>query len=235
MRAGSLSSRLYQFTRHGPETKFVYETEKSVNGNVVFTTSPSPSTNSSLIAKRSKIQKIEKFSNSEVCEGIERNAASRQAILEHFLKYFDEGGANEQSEFIALSAWLWRRVPSGSTDAIIATDNVQDADALIMEIFNDKTRARLVRMTAAQGLADTQASSIQTFMLGIVTNHVPDDIGDMEWTLLNRALYQLKLSGNINALAVLKSQTNGPSWKLEKIEKTAQSIENRLGSSSVRD
>ncbi len=86
----------------------------------------------------------------------------------------------------------------------------------------------------AVSLSNPPPQEFQTFMLNIATNHVPDDVGDMEWALLNLALYQLKLSGDTNALVVLKSQTNGPSWKLEKIKKTVRSIENRHDSSSVR-
>jgi hypothetical protein len=117
---------------------------------------------------------------------------------------------------------------------LTVTDNVPDAEELIAAVFRNPEAPALARMEAAVSLSNPPPQEFQSFMLNIVTNNVPADVGDMEWTLLNRALYQLKLSGDTNALAVLKSQTNSPSWKLEKIEKTVRSIENRHDSSSVR-
>ncbi len=234
IRPGVFSGRLYEFTKRGPETEFVYEMEKDADGRVMFTTHSSRSTNSTLLVKRPTQQKIEKYSSSEVEDGIVRNNASRQAVLEHFLKFLDEGSAYEQSEFVKIVGWLWGWVASGSADALIVTDNVPDADALVFAVFQDKTRPELVRMSAAKIIVDTQPAEVQAFMLNIATSQVPEDVSNIQWSILHDSLYILGVYGDTNALAVLKSHTNAPIWKLEKIEKTVQALEKRLNSSIVK-
>jgi hypothetical protein len=225
-RPGFLCGNLLSYTRRGPENKLVYVRDDAELQRQSVT--------NRLVIRGLHRKQVEKYTDAEVEAGIERNAAARQAVLEHFLKFLHEGDAYEQSEMVKLVYELWGPHRKVRGVDLTVTDNVPDAEELIAAVFHNPEAPALARMEAAVSLSNPPPQEFQSFMLNIVTNHVPEDVGDMEWTLLNRALYQLKLSGDTNALAVLKSQTNGPSWKLEKIEKTAQSIENRLGSSSVR-
>ena len=233
-RPGFLSGSLLRtFTKKGPENRYVEEyvrdsNRKIVSEPVIHSKEGRPK------ARQAKRVKVEKYTDAEVEAGISRNAAARQAVLEHFLKFLHEGDAYEQSEMVKLVYELWGPHRKVRGVDLTVTDNVPDAEELIAAVFRNPEAPALARMEAAVSLSNPPPQEFQSFMLNIVTNNVPADVGDMEWTLLNRALYQLKLSGDTNALAVLKSQTNSPSWKLEKIEKTVRSIENRHDSSSVR-
>ena len=178
--------------------------------------------------RQRKYEKVEKYTDDEVQAGIARNAAARQAVLEHFLKFLDEGDAYEQSEMVELVNRLWGRDRSNRTEDLAVVDNVPDADALIETVFRDDSRPTAARMRAAFCLPDDKRPEIRTFMLNVVTNTPDDDMYHQSEDMVNRALTCLESSADANALAVLKSQTNAPGWKREKVEKTSQIIESRL-------
>lgn len=212
-RPGFLSGMLMAFVNRGPENRFF--DEKVGRRQTAF-------------GNRPDFKKVEKYTDAEVAAGIARNAAARQAVLEHFLKFLDEGDGYEQSEMVELVNRLWGRNRDQRIQDLTMVDNMADVDALIESVFIGDSHTAAARMHAAFCLADANKPEVQTFMLQVVTNTPPDDIYHQSEEMLNRALAYLESSADANGLAVLKSQTNGPAWKREKIEKTIHAIEGRL-------
>lgn len=227
-RPGFLSGSLMQFVKRGPESKYVEECVRDREGKVVF--EPSGSSNGKITLKgmRPRLVKLEKYTDAEVQAGIARNTAARQAVLEHFLKFLNEGDAYEQSEMVELVSRLWgrERITRAGDHAII--DHVQDADALIAGVFHDVTRPATARMRAAFYLADAKPVEVRAFMLNVVINTPTDAKGRQNEDVVNRALAYLESAADANTLAVMKNQTNGPAWKREKIENASHVIEGRL-------
>jgi hypothetical protein len=215
-RPGFLSGMLMSFLKRGPETKHVDE-------RVGWRETPTG-------VRRPAFKRVEKYTDAEVQVGIARNAAARQAVLEHFLKFLDEGDAYEQSEMVELVNRLWGRDRSKRAGDFAAIDHI-DADALMEGIFGDATRPAAARMRAAFCLADAKPTEVRAFMLNVVTNTPAEDMYRQSEAMVNEALAYLESSADATTLAVLKSHTNGPAWKREKIEKTARAIEGRLSAS----
>jgi hypothetical protein len=225
-RPGVLSGMLMQFIKRGPESR-------TIEVGVGWESLPVGSNRQSkVIMRQRKHEKVEKYTDAEVQVGIARNAAARQAVLEHFLKFLDEGDAYEQSEIVELVNRLWGRARSKRTEDLAIVDNVSDADALIESVFQDNLRPAYARMRAALCLADSKPSEVQAFMLNVVTNTPTDDRGCQREDMVNRALTHLESTTNVNILSVLKNQTNEPPWKRERIEKANHAIEGRLSPSS---
>lgn len=220
-RPGFLSGLLMQFVWRGPKSKYVYVRDDSREQLQLST--------NRLVMRGLYQKKVEKFTDGQVAAGIARNAAARQAVLEHFLKFLGEGDAYEQSELVDLVVCLWGRSRSKRTADPAVVDHVQDADALIEVVFRDDSRQAAARMRSAFYLADVKKTEVRAFMLNVVTNNTPtDDIYHLSEAMVNDALYSLESSADANTLAVLRRQTNGPSWKREKIENATQAIYGRL-------
>jgi hypothetical protein len=182
--------------------------------------------------RQRKYKQIEKYTDAEVQAGKARNAAARQAVLEHFLKFLGEGDAYEQSEIVDLVNQMWGRNRARRTCDLAVVDHMQDADALIEAVFRDASRPAAVRMRAALCLADAKRAEAQAFMLNVVTNTPTDDSGQQHEDMVNRALAYLESSADATTLAVLKRQTNGPAWKREKIERATHAIDDRLSATT---
>lgn len=225
-RPGVLSGVLMQFVKRGPESR-VIEVGVGWESLPVGT-----NRQAKVIMRQRRHEKVEKYTDAEVQAGIARNVAARLAVLEHFLKFLDEGDAYEQSEMVELVNRLWGRARSKRTEDLAIVDNVPDADALIESVFQDDTHPALARMRAALCLPDDQRPGIQSFMLNVVTNTPTDNRGQQCEDMVNRALTCLESMADATTLAVLKNQTNGPAWKREKIEKASHAIEGRLSPSS---
>jgi len=219
-RPGFLSGTLLRFTKQGPENKYVDEKIGRKTWQDV-----GPVTNK-VVWSDAVYKKTEKYTDAEVHAGIARNAAARQAVLEHFLKFLDDGDAYEQSEMVELVNRLWGRERSTRTRDLAVVDNVPDADALIEAVFKDGSRPEAARMSAAHCLPDNKQPEIEAFMLCVVTN-TPMSYQQSE-DMVRRALAYLQSVADTNTLAVLKNQTNGPAWKREKVLKTTLEIELRL-------
>lgn len=222
-RPGFLSGLLLSYVSHGPESKFVYVRDDAEDKRSTVT--------NGLTIRGLHRKQVEKYTAAEVAAGIARNAAARQAVLEHFLKFLAEGDAYEQSEMVELVNRLWGRERSKRTEDLAVVDNVPDAHALIETVFKDGSRPAAARMRAAFCLADDKRPEVQTFMLNVVTNTPADDMYHQSEDMVNRALAYLESSADANALAALKNQTNGPAWKREKIDKANHAIEGRLSAS----
>ena len=212
-RPGFLSGMLMSFLKRGPETKFV--DEKVGRRETSF-------------GNRPEFKRVEKYTDAEVQAGIARNAAARQAVLEHFLRFLDEGDAYEQSEMVELVYRLWGSNRSTRTGDLVVIDHVQDADALMDSVFRDATHPAAARMRAAFCLADDKPTEVQAFMLNVVTNTPAEDMYHQSEAIVSGALAYLESSADATALAVLKGQTNGPAWKREKIERATHAIDGRL-------
>jgi hypothetical protein len=217
-RSGRLAGILLRFTKQGPENKFVEEYVRDENGKIQFEAISGANNVGTLRGMRIMRKMVEKYTDADVAMGIARNAAARQAVLEHFLKFLEEGDAYEQSEIVDLVSRLW-----GSMSSSDRRREEPLADNLIEDVYNDGSRPVLVRYTAAMNLPENRQHGIQVLMLNIATNTM-----NTSEDLVNRALCFLESSGDANTLAVLKSQTNGPLWKQEKIERTSRTIESRL-------
>ena len=216
---------LYQFTIRGPESKVI---EVDAGWELL----PAQSERQSCVIMRQRChEKVEKYTDAEVMAGIARNAAARQAVLEHFLKFLPEGDSCEQGVMIWLVDRLWGRSRILRTRDLAAIDHVQDAEVLIEAIFRDASRPAAVRMRAAFCLAAAKPTEVQAFMLNVVTNTSADDMCHQAEDMVNRALAYLEFSAGVDALAVLKRQTNGPAWKLEKVKRTIRAIEGLLPAS----
>ncbi|MDI6775554.1 MAG: hypothetical protein QME60_09260 [Verrucomicrobiota bacterium] len=221
-RPGFLSGLLLSYVGHGPESKYVYVRDEAEDKRHSGT--------NGLTIRGLHRKQVEKYTDAEVQAGIARNAAARQAVLEHFLKFLDEGDAYEQSEMVELVNRLWGRDRSKRTGDLAAIDHV-DADALMEGVFGDASRPAAARMRAAFCLADAKPPEVRAFMLNVVTNTPADDMYRQSEDMVSGALAYLETSADANTLAVLKNQTNGPAWKREKIEKTNHAIEGRLSAS----
>lgn len=219
-RPGLLSGLLLSYVKHGPESKYVYVRDDAEDKR--------QSSTNGLVMRGLYQKKVEKFTAAEVAAGIARNAAARQAVLEHFLKFLDEGDGYEQSEMVELVNRLWGHDRTRRMGDLASIDNVPDADALIETVLLDDARPAEARMRAAFCLADAKRAEVQALMLGVVTNTPTDERGHQSEDMVNKALAYLESSADANALAVLKNQTNGPAWKREKIEKATHAIEGRL-------
>ncbi|MEO5367931.1 MAG: hypothetical protein H7831_16535 [Magnetococcus sp. WYHC-3] len=222
-RPGFLSGLLVSFVRHGPESKLVYVRDDAEDKR--------PAITNGLTIRGLRQKEVEKYTAAEVAAGIARNAAARQAVLEHFLKFLDEGDAYEQSEMVELVNRLWGRERSKRTADLAVVDKVPDADALIATVFKDDARPTAARMRAAYCLADAKQAEVQAFMLDVVTNSPAENMYHQSEAMVNEALAYLETSADANTLAVLKNQTNVPAWKREKIEKASRAIEGRMSES----
>jgi hypothetical protein len=217
-RPGYLSGMLLQFTKRGPEDKFVDEYVRDVNGKMQFAESGPTNSTVRLRGIRAVRTRVEKYTEAEVQAGIACNAAARQAVLEHFLKFIDEGDAYEQSEIVDLVCRLW-----GSTSSGGRRRDEPLADDLIEAVYRDETRPLLVRYRAGLSLPETRQQGMPVLMLKIATN-----AANTSEDLVHRALYYLQSSADAGMLAILKSQTNGPAWRRANFEKASRAIENRL-------
>jgi len=224
-RPGFLSGMLMQFVKRGPENKYVEEHIRDEDEKIVFEPSGSSKGEPTLKGLHAKRLKVEKYTDAEVQAGIARNAAARQAVLEHFLKFLDEGDAYEQSEMVELVNRLWGRNRSTRSGDLAVIDHVQDVDALMEGVFCDATNPAAARMRAAFCLADAKPTEVQAFMLNVVTNTPAEDMYHQSEAMVNGALAYLESSADANTLAVLKNQTIGPAWKREKVEKVIFTIE----------
>ncbi len=227
-RTGFLSGMLMQFVNREPESKYVKEHIRDEDGRIVFEPSGPSKGEVTLRGLHAKRLKVEKYTNAEVQAGIERNAAARQAVLEHVLKFLDEGDAYEQSEIVELLNRLWGHNRLTRAHDLPVINHVHDVDALIEAIFHNTSRPAAARMRAAFYLADLKPLKVQTFMLDIVTQASADDMCHRNETILYDALYYLRSSGDTNALAVLKTQISGREWKREKIQQAIHALEGRL-------
>ena len=205
---GFLSGILMQFVKRGPESKYIDQKlewkSEELKGDAGNT----------LTVRRMEHKKVKKYTDAEVAAGIARNAAARQAVLEHFLKFLDEGDAYEQSEIVLLVNRLWGHGRLIRTGDLAIIDHVQDVDALLESVFQDRSRPMIVRMSAVFCLPNAAPSEVQAFMLNVVTNTPPEDRYFQVEAMVGTALNYLESSADPAALAILKSQTNGPTWKL---------------------
>jgi len=220
-RPGFLSGTLLRFTKQGPENKYVDEKIGRKTWQDV-----GPATNK-VVWSDAVYKKTEKYTDAEVQAGIARNAAARQAVLEHFLKFLDDGDAYEQSEMVELVNRLWGRERIKRTKDLAVVDNVPDVDDLIESVYKDDSRSLFVRYTAALCLPKEKQGDLQGFMLTVVAKSMSADFFQSD-DLLNRTLSNLESSADAAALAALKSQTNGPKWKVDAVIKTTRKIEARL-------
>ena len=121
---------------------------------------------------------------------------------------------------------LWGRDRIKRTEDLAVVDNVPDADALIEAVFKDGSRPEAARMRAAYCLPDSKRLEVRAFMMGVVTNN-PTEY-KQSYNVIDKALVYLESGADANELAVLKSQTNAPAWKRDKITQTSRAIEIRL-------
>ncbi len=147
-------------------------------------------------------------------------------MLEHFLKFLDEGDAYEQSEMVDLVNRLWGRERIKRDKDLAVIDNVPDADALIEAVFKDGSRPEAARMSAAYCLPDSKRLEVRAFMMRVVTNNPAEY--KQSYDVIDKALVYLESGADANELAVLKNQTNAPAWKRDKITQTSRTIESRL-------
>ena len=232
-RPGQLSGHLLVFTRMGPESCLIEEYVRDNDGKIVQEPYPAKR-DGRLKAIRSAKRMVERYTEAEVKAGIARNAAARQAVLEHFLKFLDEGDAYEQSEMVDLVNRLWGRERIKRDKDLAVVDNVPDADALIEAVYKDDSRPLFVRYTAALWLPKEKQGDFQGFMLNIVAKSMSADFFKSD-DLLNGALNYLGVEADAAALAALKSQTNGPKWKVEAVIKTTRKIESRVSKDDKRE
>lgn len=222
-RPGFLSGLLTQSVlKRGPENKYI-----EVNDGWEPLSGGSNQT-SAIIMRRMVYKKIDKYTEAEVSAGIARNAAARQAVLEHFLKFLDEGDAYEQSEIVELVNRLWGQDWPKRTGDLATIDHVHDVNSLIEGVFRNQFHHPVVRMYALSYLPEANPVEVCALMLNLVTNTPPNERYFHVESLVDKALHGLESSADTNALAILKNQTNGPAWKCEAIKRTVQIIEDRL-------
>jgi hypothetical protein len=216
---GFFANQTLQFVRRGPESKYV---AVGVGWEPLPAETNRPT---KIIMRQRKYEQQEKYTEADVKAGIARNAAARQAVLEHFLKFLDEGDAYEQSEMVDLINRLWGRERIKRDKDLAVIDNVPDADLLIEAVFKDGSRPEAARMQAAFCLPGSKQPEAQAFMLSVVTNN--PTAYQQSHDMVRRALAYLESTASTNTLAVLKNEITAPLWKREKIEKSIHAIEIR--------
>jgi len=223
-RSGFLAGTILNFTKKGPENKYVDEKSGRKTWEVVGAVT------NKVILGDAVYKKVERFTAAEVQAGIARNAAARQAVLEHFLKFLDDGDAYEQSEIVDVVNRLWGRDRIKRNGDLAVIDNVPDAEALIEAVFKDGSRPEDVRQRAAFCLPDSKQPEIRAFMMSVVTN-TPSSYSQKADTV-RRALAYLESSTDAAELAVFKGQTNAPAWKRDIMMNTIRAVEARLSAAS---
>ena len=168
-RQGFLSGMLLFFAKSGPESRFVDEAVRDENGKIHWVRSGDGGTNK-LHILHSEHRNVEKYTDAEVKAGIARNAAARQAVLEHFLKFLGEGSAYEQSEVLDFVYRQW-----GSTSFERRKDEAV-ADDLIEAVYKDTSRPLALRIRAASYFPDVDRKEKQAFLLNAATNTISTEI-----------------------------------------------------------
>jgi len=214
-RPGFLADTILGFAKQGPENKYVDKKVGRKTWDVVGAATNRIKWGDAVY------EKVEKYDDAEVQAGIARNAAARQAVLEHFLKFLDEGDPYEQSEVIDAVYRLW-----GSASIDRRKDEPL-SDDIVASVYRDESRPLFVRYTAALWLPKEKQVDLQGFMLNVVNKSMSADVFQSE-KLLSGALSRLESTADAATLAVLKSQTNGPEWKVQEIIRTTRKIETRL-------
>lgn len=222
IRQGVLSGLLLRYLNQGPENNFVYVPDEKENAE--WTNKHE----GRVMPSWHKRKKVEKYTDAEVEQGIARNAAARQAVLEYFLKFMDECDVYEQQDMLDVVYKLWG---PNETNQYREKDHVKDAVELIIGIMKDDNRPVDVRMRAAQSIiyrTRTRSTELKTFFMNIVV-HPPSDEKDLpRKDIVYEALHYLEAIGDSVTLAELKKLTNGPAWKVEMIEKTLSELEHAI-------
>ena len=215
-----LLSRMLEFVRKGPESRFVQVFEGWEPATVA--------TNMAIVFRRPKRVSVEKFSEKEVSLGKARNSAARMAVLEQILKFYDEGDALEQCEMVALANRLWGNWASrGQHSPYALQDHVYDIKNLADYIFRNPNRPLEVRVEAASYLAERSPQLVCDLMMTVITNSLDSIPEYRRYTLTDKALYHLYWYGDKDVLSELSAQTNGPVWKVEKINSVIPYIRER--------
>jgi hypothetical protein len=220
-RIGVVSGLIIQFTKIGPESRSVEEKMLDKDGKPVF--EEILPTNRAVVITRvkPKYRTVEKYTDAEVQAGIARNAAARDAVLEKFSKFFNEGNVFEQRVLLDTVYRLW-----GSTShERRKTDPI--ADDLIEAVYKDVSLPLPVRYTAKIYLPQVKQDAAQSFLLEVVKKGM-EEKGSHSEEFFCRALKDMESTADAASLALLKSQTNGPKWKVDRVMEATKKIESRL-------
>jgi hypothetical protein len=193
-RGGWFSANLRMFAQRGPESRFAYETERTPTGE-------------------SHWKKVEKYTDEQVRQGKARNAAAREALTEHVLKFSDSVSAYEQDE---LAGALWREF-----------SNVLAPDDFTEEVLSDKTRPSVFRAMVADRLPREK----REMKLATMLEAVLDDETDREdeyWGSIFYAFSFLADHGDQKTLAALTRAKPQVAWKQGLLDKAVEKIKERL-------
>lgn len=191
-RPGYIAGSLMVFSARGVERK---EVEESVGWK---------ETPSGMIQQT---QTVNKYTEEDVRNGRARNKAARMAILEHFLKFAEEGGEYEQRELVEVVHELW----GGKNE-----DDGVPVESLLEELSQDETRAPSVRVAAMSRVPAGKRKGARELMLKVLQNQeTGSDTDD------NYHVYQAIDYFKQHDLAALKKIRTETPWKQALINEAA--------------
>ncbi len=186
-RPGYIAGSLMAFAKQGIESRNVEEHvgwNETPNGMIQQT------------------QTVLKHTEEEVKKGRARNRAARMAILEHFLKFADEGSEYEQRELIDSVNMLW------GEKSLTSLDDGVPVESLLEDLSRDETRAPSVRVSAMTRLPLAKRKGEQELMLTVLASSKTDNETE-SLHVVRQAISYLKRHDP----AVLKDFVTETSWK----------------------
>lgn len=169
-RPGFLSGIVYSFATSGPESRSVsVRTGTRWVGNI----------------KSPKFEQVDRYTAEEVRAGRSRNEAARLAILEHFMKFAEEGSEYEQRELVDAVMRLWGE-----------NGHKKHADSISGEVFleaiaQDETRALSVRVAALTRLPSARRKGERELMIAVLAS--PNTNSETEhYQVVRQAISHLK-------------------------------------------
>ncbi len=153
-RPGLLSGIIYSFATSGPESKSVSERTGTRQIGII---------------KSPKYERVDRYTEEEVRVGRSRNEAARLAILEHFLKFAEEGSEYEQSELVDVVMRLW-----GENSHEKRADNIP-IEVFVEAVAQDNTRSLSVRVSAITRLPLAKRKGEQELMLAVLVSPTTDN------------------------------------------------------------
>lgn len=148
-RPGLLSGIIYSFATCGPENKSVsVRTGTGQVGNI----------------KSPKYEQVDRYTEGEVRAGRSRNEAARLAILEHFMKFAEEGSEYEQRELVDTVMRLWGEISHEKR-----ADNIP-VEVFVEAVAQDETRALSVRVAAITRLPSARRKGERELMLAVLAS-----------------------------------------------------------------
>jgi hypothetical protein len=156
-------------------------------------------------------RRVEKYTAKDVALGKARNRAARMAILEHFLKFAEEGDPYEQKEVATAVYGFWGK------NANRPKDDGIDIDGLLRQLAEDASYHVSMRIAAVSELPWNQRGGERQLHLEAIGSATTDDESRYGWLVL-RSVGHVKSED----AAALRSVRTLVGWKQRLIEEATR-------------